>query len=74
MVQYINPIGLFPIRRLHKTLNYRRINKNEEYRMYIHFCFQTKKFGFIVENKSLYAQSGEQRISILDLQMQKRRG
>lgn len=42
--------------------------------MYIHFCFQTKKFGFIVENKSLYAQSGEQRISILDLQMQKRRG
>lgn len=69
MVQYINPIGLFPIRKLHKALNYRRINKNEEYRMYIHFCFRTKKFGFVVENKSLYAQNGEQRISILNLQI-----
>lgn len=69
MVQYINPIGLFPIRKLHKTLNYRRINKNEEYRMYIHFCFQTKKFGLVVENKSLYEQNDEQRISFLDLQI-----
>lgn len=69
MVQYINPIGLFPIRKLYKTLNYRRINKNEEYCMHIHFCFQTKRFGYVVENKSLYAQNGEQRISILNLQM-----
>ena len=37
--------------------------------MYIHFCFQTKKFRFVVENKSLYAQNGEQRISILNLQI-----
>lgn len=37
--------------------------------MYIHFCFQTKKFGFVVENKSLYAQKGEQGISILNLQI-----
>ena len=69
MIQYINPSGLFPIRKLHKTLNYRRINKNEECRMYIHFCFQTKRFRFIVENKSLYVQNDEQRISILNLQI-----
>lgn len=69
MVQYINPIGLFPIRKLHKTLNYRCINKNEEYRMYIHFCFQTKKFRFVVGDKSLYVQNGEQRIGILNLQI-----
>lgn len=37
--------------------------------MYIHFCFQTKKFGFVVENKSLYVQNSEQRISILNLQI-----
>lgn len=37
--------------------------------MYIHFCFQTKKFGFVVENKSLYEQNDEQRISFLDLQI-----
>ena len=37
--------------------------------MYIHFCFQTKKFGFVVENKSLYEQNGEQRIGILNLQI-----
>lgn len=42
--------------------------------MYIHFCFQTKKFRFIVENKGLYVQNGEQRIGILNLQIQKRRG
>ncbi len=35
--------------------------------MYIHFCFQTKKFRFVVENKSLYMQNGEHRISILNL-------
>ena len=69
MVQYINPIGLFPIRKLHKTLNYRCINEKEGYRMYIHFCFQTKKFRLVVENKSLYVQNGEQRIGILNLQI-----
>lgn len=37
--------------------------------MYIHFCFQTKKFRFVVENKSLHVQNGEQRVGILDLQI-----
>jgi len=37
--------------------------------MYIHFCFQTKKFRFVVENKSLYMQNVEQRIGILNLQI-----
>ena len=37
--------------------------------MYIHFCFQTKKFGFVVKNKSLYTRNDEQRISILNLQI-----
>ena len=37
--------------------------------MYIHFCFQTEKFRFVVGNKSLYMQNGEQRIGILNLQI-----
>ncbi len=42
--------------------------------MYIHFCFQTKKFRFVVENKSLYVQNSKQMIGILNLQIQKQRG
>lgn len=37
--------------------------------MYIHFCFQTKKFRFVVENESLYMQNGERRVGILNLQI-----
>ena len=37
--------------------------------MYIHFRFQTKKFRFVVGNKSLYVQNDEQRVGILNLQI-----